>query len=73
MVKKIKTGTRDQSGMDVYVFDQIVWTQQSSDPQVDAAYTTATLDAFTGSNLDAVNTLNREFDRRKQEITQLKE
>ena len=29
--------------------------------------------AFTGANLDVVNTLNKEFDRREQEITQLKE
>ena len=29
--------------------------------------------AFTGANLHAVNTLNREFDRRKEEISKLKE
>jgi len=31
------------------------------------------LGAFTGANIHAVSNLNREFDRRKEEITQLKE
>ena len=31
------------------------------------------LGAFIGANLHAVNTLNREFDRRKEEIRKLKE
>ena len=29
--------------------------------------------AFTGANIDAVNTLNREFDKRKEEIRNLEE
>ena len=33
----------------------------------------ASLGAFTGANLDVVNTLNREFDKRKEEISKLKE
>ena len=33
----------------------------------------AALGAFTGANFHAVNTLNREFDRRKEEMSQLKE
>ena len=59
--------------MEVSIFEQIVWTQQSGDPQVDAANTTVALGAFTGANLHDVNTLNRELDMRKEEITQLKE
>jgi len=31
------------------------------------------LGAFTSANLHVVNTLNREFDRRKEEIRKLKE
>ena len=59
--------------MDESVTNQIIWTQQSGDPQVDAVDTTAALGAFTGENLHVVNTLNREFDKRKEEISKLKE
>ena len=51
--------------MDVSVTDQIVWTQHSGDPQLDATDTTIALGAFTGANIHAVSNLNREFDRRK--------
>ena len=59
--------------MEVSVSKQILWTQQSSDPHVDATDITTALGAFTGANIHVVNNLNREFDRRKHEITQLKE
>ena len=73
MVKNGKKRTREQISMDVSVTDQIVWTQQFSDPQVHAADTAVALGAFTGSNLHVVNTLNMEFDRRKEDIKKLKE
>ena len=72
VVKKGKRRTRDQSGMDSYVTNQIVWTQQSSDPQVDVVDTATALGAFTGANLHAVITLSMEFDRRKEEIRNIK-
>ena len=37
VIRKGKKRTRDQSGMDVYVSEKIVWTQQSNHPHVDAA------------------------------------
>ena len=40
---------------------------------MDVADTTAALGAFIGANIHVVSNLNREFDRRKEEITQLKE
>ena len=73
MIKKGKKRGRDQSGMEVSISEQILWTQQSGDPQVDAIDTVAALGAFTGANIHAVSNLNREFDKRKEEITQLKE
>jgi len=73
MIRKGKKRGRDQTGMEVSVFEQIIWTQQSGDPQVDAADTAAALGAFIGANIHAISNLNREFDRRKEEITQLKE
>ena len=62
-----------QGGFEAHVTNQIIQTWQSSDPQVDAVYTTTTLGAFIGANLYAVNTLNRELDRRKEEISKLEE
>ena len=59
--------------MEAPVTNQIIWTQQSGDPQVDAVDTTKYLGAFTGENLDAINTLNMELDRIKEEISKLKE
>ena len=73
VIKKGKKRGRDQSGMEVSVSKQILWIQQSSDPQVDAVDTATALGAFTGANIHVVSNLNREFDRRKEEITQLKE
>ena len=73
VIRKGKKRGRDQSGMEVSVSEKILWTQQSGDPQVDAVDTATALGAFTGANIHAVSNLNREFDKRKEEITQLKE
>ena len=73
VVKKGKKRSRDQGDMDTSLSNQIVWTQQYGDPQLDAADTAASLGAFTGANFHAMNTLNREFDRGKEEISKLKE
>ena len=59
--------------MDAFVTNQIIGTQQSRDPWVEVIDTTIALGAFTGANLNAVNTLNMEFDRMKEEISNLKE
>ena len=40
---------------------------------MDASYAASILGDFTGANFDAVNTLNREFDKQKEEIVSLKE
>ena len=66
MVKKGKKRDSDQSGMDVSVTNQIVWTQQSGELQVDATDIAVALGAFIGANLHAVNTLNMDFDRIKE-------
>ena len=49
--------------MDMSDVSKVVWTQRSSDPQAYATDAAFVLGAFTGANLDAVNTLNREFDK----------
>ena len=59
--------------MDISLSNEFVWTQQLGDPQVDATDATSVLGAFTGANFDVVNTLNREFDKQKEEIVSLKE
>ena len=59
--------------MDMYDVSKVVWTQRSSDPQEYAIDAASVLGAFTGANCDAVNTLNREFDNQKAEISRLKE
>ena len=73
MVKRGKKRSRDYSEMDISLSSQVVWTQRSSDPQVDAIDAAIVLGAFIGANFDAVNTLNREFDKQKAEIVSLKE
>ena len=70
VLRKVKRRSRDQGSVEA---NHIIWTQHSSDPQVDAVDTTTALGAFTGANLDAVNTLNRELERRKEEIIKLEE
>ena len=40
---------------------------------MDAVDTATTLGAFIGAKLHAINTLNREFDRRKEDISKMKE
>ena len=73
VVKRGKKRNRDHSNVDPSLSNEIVWTQRSSDPQVDATDDAYVLGAFTGANFDAVNTLNREFDKQKVEIIRLKE
>ena len=59
--------------MDISFTNEVVWTQRSGDPQVDAIDAASILGSFTGANFDVVNTLNREFDKQKAEIVSLKE
>ena len=59
--------------MDMSMVNEVVWEQQSSDPQAYATDATSVLGAFIGDNLDVVNSLNREFDKQKVEIVSLKE
>ena len=73
MVKRGKNRSRYQSDVDTSLSNEIVWTQKSSDPQVDAMDVAFVLEAFTGANFHAVNTLNKEFDKKKEEIIILKE
>ena len=55
------------------IANEVVWTWGSSDPQAYATDVASILESFTGTNFDAVNTLNREFDKQKAEIVSLKE
>ena len=55
----------DESDMDMSVASEVVWTQRSSDPQAYAIDVASVLGDFTGANFDAMNTLNREFDKQK--------
>ena len=72
-MKRGKKRNRDQSNVDPSLSNETVWTQWSSDPQVDATAAASILGAFTGANFDVVNTLNREFDKQKEEIVRFKE
>ena len=60
-----KKRSRYQSNVDPSPSNEILWTQRSGDSQVDATDATSILGDFTGANFDAVNTLNREFDKQK--------
>ena len=51
--------------MDMSMVNKVVWTQQSSDPQTYATNGSSVLGAFTSANMDAVNSLNRDFDKQK--------
>ena len=73
MVKRGKKRSRDQSDVDTSLSNEIVWTQIYSDPQVDATYAASILGDFTSANFDAVNTLKKEFDKKKAYIIRLKE
>ena len=53
--------------------NEVIWAQQSSDPQAYATDASYVLGAFTGANLDDVNSLNKEFDKQKAKIVGLKE
>ena len=59
VLKRGKNRSRDQSDVDTSLSNDIVWTQQFGDPQVDATYDAYVLGAFTGANFHAVTTLNR--------------
>ena len=69
MVIRGKKRSRDQGDVDASLSNQEVWNQQSGDPQVDAADTASTLGAFTSAKFHAIDSLNREFDKKKEEIT----
>ena len=49
-----------------------MWTQQSGDPQVDVVDTASIWGAFKRTNLHAINSFNRAFDKQKEEIIKLK-
>ena len=65
VVKRGKKRGNDQNDMDMLMVNEVVWTQQSSDPQAYATDATSVLGAFTSANMDAVNILNRELDKQK--------
>ena len=73
VVKRGKNRGRDHNDMDMSMVNEVVWTQQSSDPQAYATNVASVLQMSIGANLDAVNSLNREFDKKKAEIVSLKE
>ena len=50
VVKRGKKRSIDQSDVDTSLSNEIVWTQQSGDPKVDATYASSVLGAFTGAN-----------------------
>ena len=49
--------------MHISITNEVVWTHRSSDLQAYAIDPTSVLGDFTGANFEAVNTLNREFDK----------
>ena len=71
MIRKGKKRSMDHDDVSGLVTNQIVWTQQPSDPQIDVVDSATALGAFTGANLDAVLTLNKKFDKRKEEMKRL--
>ena len=73
MVNRGKKRSRDQSDVDTSLSNEIVWTQQCGDPQVDATDVASILGDFTSANFHDVNYLNREFDKKKEEIIILKD
>ena len=65
IVRRGKKRSRYQGDVDTSLSNQVVWTQQYGDPQVDAVDTASALGAFTGANFHAIDSLNREFDKKK--------
>ena len=63
---------RVPNDVDMPMVNEVLWTSQSNDPQYYATYVTFVLGTFTGANMDAINSLNREFDKQKAEIISLK-
>ena len=52
--------------MDMSMVNEFFWTPQSSDPQAYATDVASILGAFTGANMDDVNSLNRDFDKQRK-------
>ena len=73
MRRKGKKRSRDHDDVLGPVTNQIVWTQQFGDSHIDALDSATTFGAFTSANLDAMVTLNKEFDKRKEEMKNLEE
>ena len=71
VVRKGNKGSRDHDDMARPITNQSFWTQQSGDPHIDVVDSTTYLEAFTGVNLDAFLTLNKEFDKRKEEMKRI--
>ena len=70
MVRKGKNRSRDQGCFEA---NQIIWTWQFGDPQVDSIDTSTNLGAFTWENFGAVTILKKELDRKKEEVKKLEE
>ena len=73
MVKRGKKRSKDQSDMDISFTNEVVWTHRSVDTQVDGTNAPSVLGSLTTANFDVVNTLNKEFEKQKAEIVNLKE
>ena len=73
MARKGKKRSRNHGDLSAPVTNQIIWTQQFGDVQIDAVDSATVLGAFTGANLDAILTLNKEFEKRKEEKKRLEE
>ena len=73
VLRKGNKRSRDHDDVSILITNQIIWTQQSGDPQIDAVDSSTILGAFTSANLDAVLTLNKEFEKRKEEMKRLEE
>ena len=73
MVRRGKKRGRDHNDMDMSMVNEVVWTWPLNDPQAYATDAASILGAFTCANLDAINSLSREFDKQKVEISSLKE
>ena len=73
VVRRGKKRIKDQGDVDTSLSNQVVWTQQSGDPQVDVADIASALGSFTGAKFHAIHYLNKEFDKKKEQIIKLKE
>ena len=73
LVRHGKKRGRDHNDIDMSMVNEFLWTPQSSDPKSYATDAASVLGAFIGVNMDVVNSLNKEFDKQKEEIINLKE